>query len=76
MFNFSEKMLGKWTELACHTKDKKCIIKQLSSRQMIGFHFGDFRPIDYDFRLVYLESVMERTSNQILVYKGGGTFQI
>lgn len=75
-YTFSEKMLGKWKELARSTKNARCISKQLSARQMIGFYFGDFRPINHEFRLVYLDSVMERTSNQILVYNAGGSFEI
>lgn len=64
-------------KLGTHTRNTRCIKKQLAAiRQPIGFCFGDFRPINNEFRLVYLDSVTERTSNQILVYNEGGTFEI
>lgn len=72
---YSERLLRKWMLLARQSRSSMYIRKKLASRLPVGFIFGSFRPINHEFRLVYFESVLERSSNQILVYKGGGTFQ-
>lgn len=75
-YSYSERILRKWMLLARQSRNTKCIRKQLASRLPVGFLFGDFRPVNNEFRLVYLESVGERTSNQILVYNSGKSFGI
>lgn len=69
-YNYSEKLLRRWRILV-RTGNLQYIRKQLAARRPVGFMFGGFRPINKEFRLVYLESVMERTLNQILVNNSG-----
>lgn len=75
-FNGSKGMLRKWTNLARHTRNTRCVRKQLASRLPVGYIFGDFRKMNNEFRLAYLDSITDRTSNQILVYQSGGAFSI
>lgn len=69
-------LLRRWTNLAKQTRSTRCVRKQLHSRLPVTYLYGQFKKMNPDFRLEYLESIMERTSNQILVYNSGGTFSI
>lgn len=75
-YRSSQVLLQKWRKLARNSTCTKCLRKQLAARLPIGFQFGEFRPINREFRLVYLESIMERTSNQILVYKNRAILEL
>lgn len=75
-FTRSESLLLRWRNLAKESRNTRCIRRQLAARVSIGFSFGEFRPINHDFRMIYFDSIADRTSNQILVYNNGGSFEL
>lgn len=76
LYTFAESMLREWKNIAKFAKTSASIRRQVTSRIPVGLYFGDFRPLNNEFRLAYLESLMERTSNQILIFKSGRAFSL
>lgn len=72
----SEALLRRWMNLAKRNRNTRCVRKQLASRLPVAYTFGEFRNVNREFMRAYVESILERTSNQILVYQSGGALSV